>query len=287
MPRVTKVAAVQPRSHFGDDEPANVEEALAHLDRCALLGVDLVVFPEGYPGPTNPRNEFDALTPLRAKAREHGLHVIAGATVPAGEPGRHHIALYLIGDTGDILGVHHRVCPTGPYIYPDSELWEFDYVGADQPPRIVETKLGRIGMLVCSEAYVPELVRLLMIQGADIVALPAGGALNELLDGWRALIRARAIENVVYTIATQNLYYERERGVGMIASPERVLASSTEAGILLADLDLDRLEYLRTAKPAITFPKPYDTTPGVQNWRRPELFGDLVSPVPDGRPESG
>jgi predicted amidohydrolase len=279
MPRVVKVAAVQPRSHFAAGEPANVEEALGHLDRCALLGADLVVFPEGYPGPTNPRNDYHALTRVRAKAREHRLHVVAGAIEPASERGRHHIALYLIGDDGDVLGVHHRVCPVGPYIYPDSELWEFDYLGADRAPQVIETRLGRIGMLVCSEAYVPELARLLMIQGADMIALPAGGALNELLDGWRALIRARAIENVVYTIATQNLYYDRERGIGMIASPERVLTSSTEPGILLADLDLDRLEYLRTAQPAITFPKPYDTTPGVQDWRRPELFGELLRPV--------
>lgn len=286
MSRIVTVAAVQPRSHFGAEEQANLEQALAHLDRCSLLGADLVVFPEGYPGPTNPRNDYDALTPLRAKARQHRLHVIAGAIEPAKQPGRHHIALYLIGDDGEILGTHYRVCPIGPYIYPDCELWEFNYLGVDRPPQVVETRLGRIGMLVCSEAYVPELARLLMIGGADILALPAGGALNELLDGWRALIRARAIENVLYTVATQNLYYEREQGIAMIASPERVLTSSTAPGILLAELDLDRLDYLRTAEPAITFPKPYETTPGVQNWRRPELFGDLLRPVPERSPQA-
>jgi predicted amidohydrolase len=280
--RTVRVAAVQPQSHFGADEPANLEEALAHLDRCAVLEADLVVFPEGYPGPTHPMNQYDSLPALKDKAREQGLHVVAGAIEPAmSAPGRHHIALYLIDDSGELVGTHRRVCPVGPYIYPDSELWEFSYLGADTPPRTFQTRLGRIGMLVCSEAYVPELTRLLMIDGADIIALPAGGALNELLDGWRALIRARAIENVVYTVATQNLYYPRERGIAMVASPERILASSTEPGILMADLDMERLAFLRDAKPAISFPKPYDTTPGVHNWRRPELFGGLLKSAED------
>lgn len=279
MSRIVRVAAVQPLSHFGDDESKNVQQALDHLDQCASLGAELVVFPEGYPGPANPRNEFDALTPLAAKAKEHGLHVIAGRTEPAEELGEHYVTLHLIGDDGTTLGVHRRVCPVGPYIYPGSELWSFHYAAADQTPAVFDTRLGRIGMLVCSEAYVPELARVLMIRGAEILALPAGGALNELLAGWRTLIAARAIENVLYTVATQNLYYPDERGVGTVAGPESTLASFADAGVVTVDLDLDRLDYLRTATAAITFPKPYATTPGVQNWRRPELFAELLKPV--------
>jgi predicted amidohydrolase len=83
-----------------------------------------------------------------------------------------------------------------------------------------------------------------MLQGVDIIAYPAGGAINELLPGWRTLVYARAIENLVFTVACQNLY-GKEEGVGTVAGPEGVLAQAKGEGLIVADLDFDRLAFLR------------------------------------------
>jgi len=275
-----RVAAVQPRSHHGPDEERNMEQALKWMDEAARQGADLVVFPEGYPGPTNPANRYDAFGPLAERARSLGLHVVAGRIEPVeGEQG-HHVCLHLIDDSGVSAGIYRRTSPVGPYVYKDLDIWQVDYVDSPEPPQVVSTRLGRIGMLVCSEVYVPELSRLLALQGADLIVYPAGGAINELLATWRTLLWARAIENLVYTAASQNLYAPDEQGVGQIAAPEKVLAASPTEGLLLADLDLDRLEYLRGQDERIEFPKPYDTIPGVTRWRRPELYQRLVNREP-------
>jgi len=118
-----------------------------------------------------------------------------------------------------------------------------------------------------------------MLQGADIIAYPAGGAINELLPGWRTLVYARAIENLLFTVACQNLYGEEE-GVGTIAGPEGVLAQEKGEGLILAELDLNRLSFLREQDEKIEFPKRYATIPGLQRWRRPELFTRLVENSP-------
>ncbi len=188
----------------------------------------------------------------------------------------HAVELSLIDDRGQLVGIYRRTTPHGPYVYRDISAWNFDYVESDVPPRVFETRIGRIGMLVCSELYVPELSRLLMLEGADIIAYPAGGAINELLVGWRTLVHARAIENLVFTVACQNLYGEEE-GVGTIAGPEGVLAEAKGEELILADLDLDRLEFLRAENEKIEFPKRYATVPGLQRWRRPELYSALVA----------
>jgi predicted amidohydrolase len=275
-----RVAAVQPRSHHGPNEERNIEQALGWMDEAARQGAELVVFPEGYPGPTNPANRFDAFGPLAERARSLGLHVVAGRIEPVeGEQG-HHVCLHLIDDSGQSAGTYRRTSPVGPYVYKDLDIWQVDYVESPEPPQVVSTRLGRIGMLVCSEVYVPELSRLLALQGADLIVYPAGGAINELLATWRTLLWARAIENLVYTAASQNLYAPDEQGVGQIAAPEKVLAASPTEGLLLADLDLDRLEYLRGQDERIEFPKPYDTIPGVTRWRRPELYQRLVNHEP-------
>lgn len=271
-----RVAAAQPRSHHGPEEERNVEQALSWMERAAEGGAELVVFPEGYPGPTNPANDYDALGPLGERARALRLHVVAGRIEPIVGGQGHHVCLSLIDDTGAVAATYRRTSPVGPYVYKDLDIWQVDYVEGPEPPLVVSTRLGRIGMLVCSEVYVPELTRLLALQGADLVVYPAGGAINELLATWRTLLWARAIENLVFTVASQNLYAPDEQGVGQIAAPERILAASPDEGLLIADLDLDRLEYLRGQDARIEFPKPYDTIPGVSRWRRPELYVDLT-----------
>lgn len=271
-----KVAAVQPRSHHGPEEERNVEQALSWMQRAAEQDAELVVFPEGYPGPTNPANDYDSLGPLGERAASLGLHVVAGRIEPVAGADGHHVCLSLIDDTGAVASTYRRTSPVGPYVYKDLDVWQVDYVEGPEPPQVVNTRLGRIGMLVCSEVYVPELTRLLALQGADLVVYPAGGAINELLATWRTLLWARAIENLVFTVASQNLYAPDEQGVGQIAAPERILAASPTEGLLVADLDLDRLEYLREQDERIEFPKPYDAIPGVTRWRRPELYAGLT-----------
>lgn len=276
-----RLAAVQPRSYGGPEEERNAGEALEWLERAAQKGADLVVFPEGYPGPTNPANHFDALGPLADKARALGVHVVAGRIEPAAD-GRYYVTLHLIDDTGATAGVYRRTSPVGPYVYHDLDIWQVDYVESHDPPEVVSTRLGRIGMLVCSEVYVPELSRLLALQDADVIVYPAGGAINELLPTWRTLLWARAIENLVYTAACQNFYAPEEKGVGQIAAPERILAASDEPGIIVSDLDLDRLQYLREEDARIEFPRRYHTIPGMMRWRRPSLYPGLTEDVMAG-----
>jgi predicted amidohydrolase len=275
-----RLATIQPRSGSGADEARNASEALDWLDRAAAEGADLVLFPEGSPGPVNPANRYDSLGPLAERAAEHGIHVVASRASPLRHG--HSVDLHLIDDRGRTVGVHRRTTPRGPYVYRDIPAWNFDYAESDDSPQVFETRIGRIGMLVCSELYVPELSRLLMLQGADIILYPAGGAINELLPGWRTLVQARAIENLVYTAACQNLYGDEE-GVATIAAPEGLLAQSAAEGMLVAELDLGRLAFLRGEEERIEFPKRYATIPGLQRWRRPELYGALAEPahVPD------
>src|SRR5262249_5042841 len=104
-----------------------------------------------------------------------------------------------------------------------------------------------------------------------------------------------AIENLMYTATLVNLMdpsvaeqFEPSgvsrplngstltSGIGMIASPERVLAESSEPGILTAELDIDRVSYPRNTKEELIVHAPYRTIPGHLSWRRPELYRSLT-----------
>jgi basic membrane protein A len=73
------------------------------------------------------------------------------------------------------------------------------------------------------------------------------------------------------TATCQNLIGDNE-GMALVASPEPVIASSTEEGILFAELDLDRLRELRGLRPKMSGTHEFATIPGVLGFRRPEVF---------------
>ncbi len=84
---------------------------------------------------------------------------------------------------------------------------------------VFDTRLGKIGMLICYDNVLPESMRCLALQGADIIckvsAWPA--AAEEL---WDLFTRARARENQVFVLAandcSQQTYDDEGKGTAQI-----------------------------------------------------------------------
>jgi predicted amidohydrolase len=220
---------------------------------------------------------------MRSASARHGISLAFGTSIET-EPGsgQFHIATVLTNKDGTVAGVYRRTHPRGPYIYPGGELWDFPYQESDEVEP-VEMGWGKVGVVTCSEAFVPEVARLHALKGAEVCLFPTGIVIDELgyTDNWRTLVRARAIENLMYTAITVHLFppefadrYRQApvdeapsssgltRGIAMICSPERVLAQSEAPGILTSDLDLERIRHLRETEEELIVPAPYRTIPG-------------------------
>ncbi len=269
MTSTVRIAVVQPAAHSGNREHENVGRALQYLDEAAAAGAKIICFPELYPGPANPSNQFSA-DALYERARSLSVYIIRGRLEPATD-GKFYVGAELIGPDGTTIGSYRRTTPTGPYVYRDIPAWDFDYQSADDLP-VFETEYGKVGILICSEVYMPELARAMALKGAEIVFFPAGGLINELLPTWRTMLWARAIENLMYTAASQSLYGVEE-GVGQIAGPEGIIATARDPGVLIADLDLERTRWLRSQQEKIEMPKQYRVVPGTLDWVRPLAGG--------------
>jgi len=274
---IVRLAAVQPRSKRGKEESCNLDVALHHLDEAAQAGAQLVVFPEGFPGPYNGQTDWSAFDAISAKARQRKLYVVYGTVDPAeDEPeGTFRLALKFVGPDGQLIDTYYRVQPNQHEV--DRVLMGNKIIAPGEHMVIHDTPLGRIGLLICSEVFCPELPRLLGLMGVDILVAPVGGLVYELADSFRCMHRARAIENLCYVVTCQHLY-GMEDGVGVITGPEGILAERKDAGLIVADVDLDRLQWLRTQRQSLGLPKPYKVVPGLLHYRRPELYGPLTEP---------
>jgi len=270
-----RVASVQPRAYRRQEERHNLEIALRYLDEAAAEGARIVTFPEGFPGPYYDSLEWSAFEPIAEKALEHGIYVIYGTLDPVENelPGTFCAALKLVGPEGNLIDTYHRLQPTPEEV--NRVLMGEKTIAPGQRVVVQEIDGVRVGMIICSEIFCPELVRLMALRGAEIVMAPVGAMIYELRETWRCILWARAIENLCYVVTCQNLY-GMEDGLGLIAGPESILVEKKEPGLVVADCDIDRVRWLRSQQESLELPKPYKVVPGLLDYRRPELYGKLA-----------
>lgn len=124
----------------------------------------------------------------------------------------------------------------------------------------------RVGLSICYDLRFPELYRALMATPGqppcDLIAVPAAFTHTTGQAHWELLLRARAVENQCYVIASaQGGLHENGRrtwGHSMVIDPwGEVLAVQPEGeGVVLAELDLDRLAAVRSQLPALAHRRP-------------------------------
>lgn len=119
--------------------------------------------------------------------------------------------------------------------------------------KIFETRFGKIGIVICYDIRFPEFISKLAMKGANVLVVCAQWP-NERLDHWLCLLKARAIENQIFVVATNRLGRKGKntyRGHSLVMDPwGRELLHLTEKekwGI--ARIDLKMLEEIRKKFP--------------------------------------
>jgi len=274
--RSIRVAAAQPRVVVDPDPELNVARATDLVARAARDGVDVLLFPEGYPGPIlrRPTRQFDARERMAESASDNGV-ALCWSGMELCDDGLYRLVVYVVDADGRQLLRYPRAHPATipPH---ETDVW----VAPGDDLGFVTIHGVPIGVVVCSELWVPETTRVLALRGAELILSPAGGGFTTLTSNWQAIVRARAIENNCYVMLTNNIWVE-EMGAAMIAGPEHIASASGFEELVTATLDLDRVRWLRDRDDSLVDPKQFWSIPGLTRARRPELYGDLVKPAED------
>jgi len=297
--RKVRVAVVQAASVMFDRE-ATVEKAVGLIAEAAAGGARLVVFPEALV-PAYPRglsfgsivgNRSDegrriyarylnnavvipspATDRLGQAVREAGVWLAIGVIEREPAGGTLYCTLLYFGPDGAILGKHRKLKPTAS----ERLIWgEGD--GSTMP--VLETKIGRIGGLICWENYMPLARAALYQKGIELYLAPTADARER----WQATMRHVALEGRCFVLAcnqyTTKSMYPTDLGPEALSDLEQqpeVLCRGGSAiisplgdylagplydgeGILYADLDHDDLAASR-----------FDFDP-VGHYARPDVF---------------
>lgn len=222
----------------GKSPRANCEEYAPLVASAAEQRADLVVLGETTPyvGVGKKPHETAEIIPgplteyFAGLAKKHELHLVACLYEREGK------AVYntavLLGPDGELIGKYRKVC------LPHSEVEAGVTPGDDYP--VFDTKLGKIGMMICYDGFFPEVARELTNRGAEVIAWPVWGC-NPLLG------QARACENHVYVVSST---YTDAKSDWMISAvfdhAGKPLAKAEKWGdIAIAEVDLSQKHFWR------------------------------------------
>lgn len=114
----------------------------------------------------------------------------------------------------------------------------------------------KIGIGICFDLRYPEYFKALVLNGAEVIFLPSSFRKSTGELAWEVLTKARAIENQVYFCACNQTggIKEKERcGNTRVVSFDGTILSDIkeEEGIVIADLDIDKLREFRKEFPVL------------------------------------
>lgn len=258
-----RIAAIQMIS--GPDVAANLAEAERLIAEAAAQGARVVVLPEYFPliVPDETAKvrirERDGAGPLQAFMKEvaarHQVWLVGGSCpLEASVPDKVRNATLVFDDTG------HRVAR-----YDKVHLFNFQRGGEryDEAATIeagddvvtFEAPCGQVGLSICYDLRFPELFR--AMGEVDLIVLPAAFTYTTGRAHWEVLLRARAIENQCYVLASAQGGVHpggrRTWGDSLIIDPwgEVVARLAEGPGVVIADMDPARIAEVRASLPAL------------------------------------
>ncbi len=260
---------------FNKEKTINKVEELTK--KYAKQGCELIVFPEsfipGYPRgfsfgakigsrTKEGRNlyseyyknsvdiESKDLKRLEKLATSENVYLIIGITEKQNTNGSLYCSMLYISPTDGLLGVHRKIKPTGT----ERIIWS---EAAGESLVTFQTKIGKLGGLICWENYMP-LARMSMYnKGVEIYIAPTADSREE----WTATMQHIAMEGRCFVLGC-NQFFKKSmypdkyqtlvkdepenicRGGSVIVSPlGKIIAGPLwdKSGVLIAELDLEEI----------------------------------------------
>jgi predicted amidohydrolase len=264
---MTKAAVIQMTSTT--DVQRNLAAASALLKQAADSGAVLAVLPENFALMGKHEHDKYAIAEtngsgviqswLSNTSRELGMWIVAG-TLPIKVPGESRVAAaaLIFNEQGECLARYDKMHLFDVEVNDAQGSYrESATMVHGAAPLCIDTPIGKLGMAICYDMRFPELFRCLSAQGAEIFAIPAAFTVPTGRAHWEVLLRARAVENLSYVLASAQCgTHENGRetyGHSMAIDPwgEVLECQASGVGAVIVDVDIAHLHEVRRRFPAL------------------------------------
>ncbi|HHW44026.1 MAG TPA: carbon-nitrogen hydrolase family protein [Desulfotomaculum sp.] len=263
MDRKFKVAVCQLK--VVEEKVRNLSRAREMIGRAAGEGAALVVLPEMFncpyvarffPGYAESYPEGESIQMLARAAREEGVYLVGGS-LPEKDGERIYNTSFIFAPDGTMLGRHRKMHLFDVDLPGGLRVRESSTLGTGNRVTVVSTSLCPLGVAICYDVRFPELMRLMVLNGARVVVIPAAFNMTTGPAHWDLLFRMRAIDNQAYFIgaspARDPMASYVAYGHSLVVDPWGNVVDRAGEGeeILCVEIDLDLVEQVRGELPLL------------------------------------
>ena len=233
------------------DISGNLEKVESSLDDFSRRGCNLLLLPEMWSCGFVYKSlrTLAESTPAVVRrvcgwAAERNMVVVG--SLPEAEGDTVYNTSFVVDSTGEVVGKYRKI-----------HLFSFNgedrFFGRGETPVIVETSVGRLGIIICYDLRFPELTRRLALEGAAIVCVSALWP-EERIDAWSLLLRSRALENQLFVAGCNGCGVDGRTRFGGSSAVVSPLGRPTASGgrgeeRIVARLDMDEMATFRAQLP--------------------------------------
>jgi predicted amidohydrolase len=240
------------------EKPAERRARAAALVR-GQAGADLVVLPELWPVGAFASDDFAAeaepldasptAEAMAAAARDAGVWLHAGSIVERDADGPLYNTSLVFAPDGGLVAAYRKIHRFG------FDRGEAALMSAGSSVATVRHPAAVLGLATCYDLRFPELFRLLVDAGAQVLVLPAGWPARRLAH-WQVLVRASAVESQTYVVACGTAGTNggvEQAGHSLVVDPwgEVLAEAGPDEQTLTVDLDPARVAATRAEFPVL------------------------------------
>lgn len=260
--KMFKVALIQSMVYM--DKERNIKNAVKLIEDVSNEGADLAVFPEMFccPYDNSYFREYGeeeggyAYKEIGHAANKFGIYVVAG-TMPELEGNHVYNTSYVFDRKGEKIAKHRKMHLFDIDIEGGQYFKESDVLTPGKDVTVFDTEFCKIGLGICYDIRFPELSRLMVLEGAEVIIYPGAFNMTTGPAHWELNFRARALDNQVYTVgvapARDYEFSYHSYGNSIVVSPwGNILNRMDEKeGYILQEIDLDYVKKVRNELPLL------------------------------------
>lgn len=234
------------------------ESNLSHIESVAAsakeAGSELICLPEMCTTGLDWENNYkildssaDHITTIKRIAQLYSI-AICGSFLEKTESGNAANCFCYIDAIGNVLHMYRKI-----HLF--TIFGEDRYAERGNICEAFQTHYGTFGAGICYDLRFPELFRRLAIQGSLLIFIPSAFP-HPRLDHWRILVRARAIENQCFIVATNQCGEENHNthelntqyfGHSMLVDPwgDILIEGDNSVGMLVGEVNFSLIKKVR------------------------------------------
>ncbi len=194
---------------------------------------------------------------LSVLARKYNVYLIGGSMPERGADGNVYNTTYIFDRNGEQIGKHRKTHLFDIDIQGGQSFRESDTLTAGNTDCVFDTEFGRMGVMICFDIRFPEMARLTVNDGAQVIFIPAAFNMTTGPAHWELSFRARALDNQVYMLGCAPMRDPSSGytswGHSILVNPwGEVLAQLDEKeGVLMGEIDLEYEKQIREQLPLL------------------------------------